>query len=1227
MRRIVRSAVAGGATALLLCQTALAQVIPNPSFEADTFSAFPGYISANSPITGWTGTPTNRVGINPGGGSPFADNGTKPNGANVAFIQNNQDDASIPSTLSTTISGLTVGTTYTVTFRANARSGNVPYAKVFIDGVAVLLPGGPDGLTVAPVAGSNPYWHLAFDFTATAASQTMSIVNDADFTKDHTLLVDDFKIAPSTGKWSVAAWTDDTDSGVDSSFLYTHAYNLGSSANVVINDVTFTGLGGNGPAVPGRFSTTYLGTGPVHDSSVSVGGNGAAMAGDFVYGGNVPAGLYQSIALQGLTAGMEYILTVYSVAWEDPVVASRWAVFNVGDDYRTVNQDQFLNNNGIRVSYRYVADASGGMTLKFAPFIPQNVSFHVYGFANREAVSRFVAPAITAQPKSQIVSPDLPVTFSVAATGLPLPAYQWRFNGVAIPNATDATLTLPGVTAVDVGAYDVVLTNRAGAVTSESARLTIGIPLTNPSFEMDFFSVFPGYVRVNFPITGWNSLGGHGINPSPSSPFADNGVIPHGSQVAFMQDNGALSQTVSGLTVGSQYYVHFFANGRSGSTAPAMEVTVGGVTVLPARAVAAVGGANSYQEMSTEVFVASSDTTELAFIKSNPEGGDTTLLIDNVAVVPVQSGTAPTVGVQPQSMTVYTGQPANFGAVAQGSLPLHYQWMLNGVAVPGATNNTLSLVAAGLSDEGSYTLVVTNSSGTTTSRIARLSLLEVISTLRSTGIGAGGAPLAGGLVDPDWTLIVNPDGGSTTAYVGNDGWPILAGTWMVNSGASKWIGSRPDVGGANPVGTYIYRTTLDLTGRDTNTVIIVGRWATDDLGNGVYVNGNIVSVPLANSFGNWTTFTLTSSNAPFVNGINTIDFGMSNGGVGPSGLRVEFTQTSARTLPGIPAAIGIQPLGSSSLAEGDNVVISVVATGTLPITYQWRKDGSDLPGKTDASITLTSVTTNSAGNYSVRVANPWGSAVSVEATLTVAYRPLPGFFGTGVDANHQAIAEGLTDPHYILSVSADPAYPGPNAVVVSNAWPVAPAGPWLANGPRSSWIAPQPDQNQIANPASANVAGDYTYQTAFDLTGQDVSKVKVLLGIAADNTVTDVLLNGVSLGITAAGFDSFKNFTISTGLLAGANTLDFILHNDNTDPTGLRVDLKGYLSLLQAAAPARLQIGLSGANVVISWSPVAAGQKLQSAPAVSGPWTEIPSATNPYTTPASGSRVFYRIVQ
>ncbi|MEK7676894.1 MAG: hypothetical protein AAB676_13760, partial [Verrucomicrobiota bacterium] len=452
---------------LAMCSLHLfGQTIPNPSFESDTFTVWPGYISLNTPITGWTGTPEARVGLNPAAGSPFADNGTIPHGNNVALIQANVDDPSTPSTLSTTISGLTVGTTYKVTFRANARSANTPNVKVYIDGTGVLLPGGPDGLSTAAVGAANSYWTVAFDFQAAAASQILAVVNDAN--GDQTLLVDDFKITPSSGKWSVGAWTGDADSGVDATFFYTHAYNFGSSAGAVINGVAFTGVAGGAPAVAGQFSTTYLGilyAGDVNNLS-GAGDGSTIMAMDFVYGGNVPAGLYQTIAMQGLTPGTEYVVTIYTLAWEDASVGSRWATFSMGDDYLTANQDQFYDNNGIRISYRYTADASGTATLKFAPLVPQNVSFHVYGFSNREAKSRDVAPVITVQPHHAILSPDLPVTFGVAAAGVPAPAFQWRFKGAAIADATSPTYAITAVSTALAGAYDVIVANRAGSITS-----------------------------------------------------------------------------------------------------------------------------------------------------------------------------------------------------------------------------------------------------------------------------------------------------------------------------------------------------------------------------------------------------------------------------------------------------------------------------------------------------------------------------------------------------------------------------------------------------------------------------------------------------------------------------------------------------------------------------------------------------------------------------------------
>lgn len=1225
VRRMLRLGISSLA---VVGTTVLGQTIPNPSFEADSFGGWPGYISGNTAITGWTGAPANRVGLNPAGGSPFADNGVVPAGNNVAFIQTNQDDPSTPSSLTTTIEGLTPGQTYKVSFRANARNGNTPTLGVFVDGVGALLPGGPEYLATAAVGGANPYWRVAFEFQAAAASQTLSIANNAD--GDQTLLVDDFHIAPATGSFVVAPWTGDADSGVDAAYFYTHAYSFGTGNSTVINGVTFTGVSGGNPSVAGRFSTTFLGNVFNGDGNniTTIGDGSSSLATDFIYGGNVPAGLYQSITMQGLTPGTEYIVTLYSMAWEDPSTGSRWATFSMGDDALTANQDQYGNDNGIMISHRYTADASGTATFRFAPLVPANVSIHSYGFSNREAKSRDVLPVISASPQSTIVSPGLDVTFKVAASGVPAPTLQWRYNGANIPGATDSSYTVTA-SSTTAGSYDVVASNRAGSSHSDAATLVVGIPLENSSFEADVFDTWPGYVSGNFPITAWDALGGHGINPvsNGSSPFADNGAIPHGGHVVLMQTDGKLSQTVHGLTPGAEYYVHYYENARTGSTMPAVEVQVGGKSVLAAHSIAPVNGGNAYYSVSSVVFKADAADAELAFIKSAPDGGDCTALIDNVAIIPVPAGTKPWIVSQPKAATAYVGASASFSVGALGSLPLSFQWQLNGKDVSGATGSTLQLSSVKLADQGDYTVVVQNGSGSVTSSVASLTLLETITTLYNTGVDDSWTPVAGGEKDPHYTFVVNPDGGGTDVIVGTEAWPI-GSAWSANDNKSKWVGTRPALGAGDiPVGDYLYRTTFSLKGRDPSTVRIVGRWQTDNSGTVIIVNGTPLNVPQSGSFSAWTTFTITASDVAFLPEVNTIDFGVHNADTpGPSGVRIEFTSTSAKTLPGIAPTIGMEPLGGE-VAEGDTVKLSMTASGTLPLSYQWRKDGGDLLGQNSPDLTLTAVTTADSGKYSVKVTNPWGEAFTKDAVVSVVLRPIPGIFGTGVGLNGVVLGDGEVDPHYTLTASADEAYPGPDLLAITNAWPILP-GVWLPNSATSRWIAPSANQRADVDTTAGNAEGDYVYHTTIDLTGYDVTKVRIIGGWAVDNGGTDILVNGNSTGFTTPGFAGLASFTITNGLVAGVNTIDFLVNNLPTtpNPTGLRVDLKGYLYTGGAAGRPTLTLSATGGNLTVSWTPVAAGQQLQSAATVNGPWTKVDGAASPYTTTATGGARFFRVV-
>ncbi|OAM87166.1 hypothetical protein AW736_24995, partial [Termitidicoccus mucosus] len=81
------------------------------------------------------------------------------------------------------------------------------------------------------------------------------------------------------------------------------------------------------------------------------------------------------------------------------------------------------------------------------------------------------APAITAQPVSQITAAGSPVTLSVSATGAT--GYQWYKDGVAIPGATGATLTISIPTSADAGSYYCVINGAGGETTSATVTLTV----------------------------------------------------------------------------------------------------------------------------------------------------------------------------------------------------------------------------------------------------------------------------------------------------------------------------------------------------------------------------------------------------------------------------------------------------------------------------------------------------------------------------------------------------------------------------------------------------------------------------------------------------------------------------------------------------------------------------------------------------------------------------------
>lgn len=84
----------------------------------------------------------------------------------------------------------------------------------------------------------------------------------------------------------------------------------------------------------------------------------------------------------------------------------------------------------------------------------------------------------------------------------------------------------------------------------------------------------------------------------------------------------------------------------------------------------------------------------------------------------------------------------------------------------------------------------------------------------------------------------------------------------------------------------------------------------------------------------------------------------------------------------ISPAITDQP-DNLTVSQGQPATFSVSATGTAPLSYQWRKNNVNIAGATSATFTIPSAQPSDAGNYQVVVSNTAGSITSANATLTV----------------------------------------------------------------------------------------------------------------------------------------------------------------------------------------------------------------------------------------------------
>ncbi|MGD0260193.1 MAG: immunoglobulin domain-containing protein [Verrucomicrobiota bacterium] len=375
-----------------------------------------------------------------------------------------------------------------------------------------------------------------------------------------------------------------------------------------------------------------------------------------------------------------------------------------------------------------------------------------------------------------------------------------------------------------------------------------------------------------------------------------------------------------------------------------------------------------------------------------------------------------------------------------------------------------------------------------------------------------------------------------------------------------------------------------------------------------------------------------------------------------------------------------QDVQSQDAYVHQTVQFAVVTSGTPPMTYQWTFNGSAITGATNATLTLTDVSTASAGSYQLFVTNSYGWTNSSVATLQVTtpawgsypsavmgsslllYYPLNdagsgygiatnwgslGFACNGDYTNGYSAVAGPTNVNFgpdNLAVALDgySGYvyvPALANVVVSNltiaAWvyDTYPGSTAEANMTiffqRSTYVFglsvnPDPISGGDELRYTWNGTG-YSFNSFLDLptnqwafTALVITPTNATLYLQNGTGMQSTNSPGANPSATFAGLSDIGYDTAGGGNLRfwNGSIANLMVFNTALSPVAVNALYLGV------PASATLNIAPSGSNLVVTWP----GGTLLEATNITGPWTPTIGATNgTYILRPSAARKFYRV--
>lgn len=334
-------------------------------------------------------------------------------------------------------------------------------------------------------------------------------------------------------------------------------------------------------------------------------------------------------------------------------------------------------------------------------------------------------PEIRRHPWSRVVVAGTAVSLSVEAGGTGPFSYQWRKGGEVLEGAVAMDLTLDPTTAGDEGAYDVLVSNSLGAVTSDAAMLSVLLPpsvVVHPEGQaviagstVTFQVVAAGDPPLSFswrkgeePIPGANaaSLELTGVQPAHAGLYS----------VVISNPYGVLSSRAAELIVHTPPAITLEPSSQAvpEGTAASFAVEATGSEPLTFEWTKDGGSVPGGNGPRLSIPAADSrDTGTYRVTVSNPWGTATS------EAVTLSVGVAPTILSQP----VFHADVPNGGVViglsATGDHPLHYAWHEDQELIAQTAGSALYLPDREPATLGAVYVVVSNEHGSDVSDLAR----------------------------------------------------------------------------------------------------------------------------------------------------------------------------------------------------------------------------------------------------------------------------------------------------------------------------------------------------------------------------------------------------------------------------------------------------------------------------------------------------------------------------